>query len=227
MKLLVVEDEHKIAFALKRGLEYEGYVSDVAHDSDQAFALLQSGDYDVLILDWMIPGRHNGIELCREIRRAGNQAGILLLTARNTIGDRVTGLDSGADDYLAKPFAFEELLARVRALLRRPKDFSGITLSLGSLTVDTVHKTVTRVGKSVEITAKEYALLVYLVQANGRVVSKKELMDHIWSDEYRPLPNTIEAFIKRLREKIDRPFPKEPALIQTQRGFGYRLEAGL
>lgn len=220
MRILVVEDEVKIANSLQRGLEAEGYVVDVAYDGDQAEVLASSTEYDGAILDWMIPGKYDGPGLIKLWRERGDQTPLLLLTAKASIGDRVAGLDSGADDYLPKPFSFDELLARVRALLRRPKAHQGNVLSLGPLALDVAAKTVHVDGKLVHITAREFQLLEYLLRHAGEVISKERLLTHIWADEDRPQPNTVETFVGHLRKKLK----PHDGLIVTVRGYGYRLE---
>lgn len=217
MRLLIIEDEVKIAHSLQRGLNAEGYVCDVAYDSDQAEVLAQSTDYDLIIVDWMIPGKMDGPELIKKWRSKGNSAPMLLLTARGSIGDRVSGLDSGADDYLPKPFSFDELLARVRALLRRPKAHSGHKLISGNVEVDLVAKTVNVGGKNIHITAKEFQLLEYLMSNSGEVLSKERLLTHVWADEDRVQLNTVETFIAHLRKKMK----GASDFIETVRGYGY------
>lgn len=217
MKILVVEDEVKIASSLQKGLRAEGYVVDVAYDGDQAEAMLSSDAYDLVLLDWMIPGTYDGPALVELWRGRGEQAPILMLTARGTIGDRVEGLDAGADDYLSKPFSFDELLARVRALLRRPKAHTGSALKVGDITLDSVAKTVTRKGEPVHLTAKEFQLVEYLMHHKGEVLSKDQLLDHVWADEMRVQHNTVETFVANVRKKIG-----EDA-IETVRGHGYKV----
>jgi two-component system OmpR family response regulator len=217
MKILVVEDEVKIAGGLQKGLRAEGYVVDVAYDGDQAEAMLGGDAYDLVLLDWMIPGTYDGPALVELWRGRGEQAPILMLTARGTIGDRVEGLDAGADDYLAKPFAFDELLARTRALLRRPKAHTGTTLKAGDISLDNVAKTVTKGGKPVHLTAKEFQLVEYLMHHKGEVLSKDQLLDHVWADETRVQHNTVETFVANVRKKIG-----ENA-IGTVRGHGYKV----
>ncbi|HSX08438.1 MAG TPA: response regulator transcription factor [Candidatus Saccharimonadales bacterium] len=219
MKILVVEDEEKIAGSLVKGLQAEGYVVDVAHDGDAAETLAEATSYDLVLLDWMIPGRHDGPGLVRLWREAHQQMPILMLTARTSIGDRVNGLDAGADDYLSKPFSFDELLARVRALLRRPKAHEGSTLAAQGLTLDTVAKVVTKKDKPVHVTAKEFQLLEYLLRHKGEVVSKDQLLDHVWADDERVQHNTVETFIANLRKKIG----TDDEVIQTVRGYGYKI----
>ncbi|HEX8762733.1 MAG TPA: response regulator transcription factor [Candidatus Saccharimonadales bacterium] len=219
MRILVVEDEVKIAKSLEKGLVSEGYVIDVAFDGDAAETLAAANNYDLILLDWMIPGRHDGPGLVQLWRSEGEQAPILMLTARTTIGDRVEGLDAGADDYLAKPFSFDELLARVRALLRRPKAHGSNTLESGGLKLDVVAKTVTVEDKPVHLTAKEFQLVEYLLRHKGEVVSKDQLLDHVWEDEERVQHNTVETFIANVRKKIG----TGDSLIQTVRGYGYKV----
>lgn len=201
MKILVVEDEVKIAGSLQKGLRAEGYVVDVAYDGDQAEAMLGGDAYDLVLLDWMIPGTYDGPALVELWRGRGEQAPILMLTARGTIGDRVEGLDAGADDYLSKPFSFDELLARTRALLRRPKAHTGSSLKVGDITLDSVAKTVMRKGEPVHFTAKEFQLVEYLMYHKGEVLSKDQLLDHVWADETRVQHNTVETFVANVRKK--------------------------
>jgi two-component system OmpR family response regulator len=217
MRLLVVEDEEKLAQSLQRGLAAEGYVVDVCYDADQAELLGMSTEYDVIILDWMIPGKTDGPGLIKIWRENEKQFPILLLTARGTIGDKVTGLDAGADDYLSKPFSFDELLARVRALLRRPKQHSGTSIEIKGISLDVISKSVTVNGKHLHITAKEFQLLEYLMRHNGEVLSKERLLSHVWSDEDRVQHNTVETFIAHLRKKLG----KAGDVIETVRGYGY------
>lgn len=220
MRILVVEDEVKIAKSLEKGLSTEGYIVDVAYDSDAAATLADANTYDLVLLDWMIPGKYDGPGLIQLWREAGEQAPILMLTARSTIGDRVVGLDAGADDYLPKPFSFDELLARVRALLRRPRAHGGNILKSDNLLLDVVAKTVDVDGRSVHLTAKEFQLVEYLLRHKGEVISKDQLLDHVWADEERVQHNTVETFIANVRKKIG----GGDAIIHTVRGYGYKVD---
>ena len=222
MLILIVEDEQKIANALKRGLEQEHYAVDVAYDGKEGLSLALTQAYDLIILDRMLPGGFDGSEICQLVRAKGVHVPILLLTARNQLGDRISGLDSGADDYLAKPFAFEELLARMRALLRRPEPVQSNLLAVGDLRMDTTKYEVTRAGKPLNVSSKEYSLLEYLMRHPGRIMSKSSIIAHVWDYDADILPNTVEVYIGYLRNKIDKPF-NLPPLLQTVRGFGYKL----
>jgi len=222
MRILVVEDEHKIANAIRRGLEQESFAVDVAYDADEGLSSALTREHDLIILDRMLPGLIEGLDVCREIRAEGIHTPILMLTAKDKISDKVAGLNSGADDYLVKPFAFEELLARVRALLRRPQDNLGTVLQLDDLQLDTTSYAVTRAGQRISLSSREYALLEYLLRNQNRVLSKNNIIGHIWDYDADILPNTVEVYIGYLRHKIDRPF-KGPQLIHTVRGFGYKL----
>ena len=219
MRVLVVEDEPKIAQAIKRGLEAETFSVDVVEDGDSGLSYGRSAEYDIIVLDWMLPGSLDGQAVCAALRAEGVKTPILMLTARDATEHKVAGLNAGADDYLAKPFAFDELVARLHALLRRPRNLLGKTIVAGNLTLDPVAKDVRFQQTSIELTAKEFALLEYLMRRAGTVVSKDELITHVWSDEDDILPNTVEVYIGYLRNKIDRPFGAD--VIQTKRGFGY------
>ncbi|MEO8784880.1 MAG: response regulator transcription factor [Candidatus Saccharimonadales bacterium] len=222
MKILIVEDEHKIANALKQGLEQESYAVDVAYDGDQGLANALEGDYDLILLDRMLPGSIDGLELCRQVRKHKNHTPILMLTAKDGVSDRVIGLDSGADDYLVKPFAFEELLARVRSLLRRPHDSASPILQVGDLTLDPADFVVQRANTEISLSKREFALLEYLMRNKGRILSKQKIIDHVWDFDADILPNTVEVYMGYLRSKIDKPF-KGRDLIKTVRGFGYKM----
>lgn len=221
MRILVVEDEPKIASSIKRGLEQEGFSVDVVEDGDSGLSYAESGDYDVLVLDWMLPGSIDGKTICERLRAGGSALPILMLTARDSVGAKVAGLNGGADDYLAKPFAFDELVARVHALLRRPADVQHTKLSIGKLSLEPATKAVRYGTKTIRLTAKEFSLLEYLLRHKGRVVSKDELITHVWSDDDDILPNTVEVYVGYLRNKIDRPFKQ--ATVETIRGFGYKI----
>lgn len=222
MKILLVEDEHKIARAIKLGFKQERAVVDIAYDGDEGLSAALGDNYDAIILDRMLPGGMDGVEICRAIRANGIQTPIIILTAKAQIKDKVTGLNAGADDYLTKPFSFEELLARVRAVLRRPQDTLSNVLQIEDLTLDTISYDVTRNGHSIKLSNTEFSLLEYLMRNYGRVLSKANIINHVWDFDADVLPNTVEAYIGYLRNKIDKPFDG-PELIQTVRGFGYRL----
>jgi two-component system, OmpR family, response regulator len=221
MRILVVEDEPKIAAAVKRGLEQEAFSVDVVDDGDSGLSYGLSGDYDAIILDWMLPGSIDGKAVCEQLRQKDTKTPILMLTARDSVGAKVAGLNGGADDYLAKPFAFDELIARIHALLRRPAALDQTKLSAGKLSLEPVTKIVVYGNKKVHLTAKEFSLLEYLLRHKGRVISKDELITHVWSDDDNILPNTVEVYIGYLRNKIDRPF--KSGLVTTVRGFGYKI----
>ncbi len=216
MRILVIEDEHKIANSIKRGFEQETWATDVAYDGEEGYDLASTEDYDVIVLDLMLP-KMPGIEICKKLRKAGNHTPILMLTARGAVGDRVEGLNSGADDYLVKPFAFEELLARVRALVRRPKETQSSELRVNDLVLNTNTFEVKKNGKNIELSRKEFAILEYLMRNSGKVVSKENIIAHVWNYEADILPNTVEVFVGYLRDKLGND------LIHTVRGFGYKV----
>lgn len=222
MRILVVEDEHKIARAVAKALEQESYAVDVAYDGDEGYAMATTEPYDVAIIDRMIPGEYDGIGIITAMREAKIHTPVLLLTALGTTADKTKGLDSGADDYLVKPFALAELLARVRALMRRPPEQKGTVLKAGDLELDTTTFTVTRGGKDINLTSKEFALLEYLLRNQGRPSSKENIVAHVWDYDADILLNTVEVYIKYLRAKIDEPF--DMPLIKTVRGFGYKID---
>ena len=222
MRLLVIEDERKIARVITESLKREKYAVDVAYDGEEGFNLADSQPYDLLIVDRMLPGLE-GKEIVKKLRENGKNMPILFLTALSTTEDKTLGLDVGADDYLTKPFAIDELLARVRALLRRPPIQQPDILKIDDLKIDKQQQTVTRAGKNIDLTSKEYALLEYLMQHSNQILSKETLIDHVWDFDADILPNNVEAYIKNLRQKIDKPFKKQ--LIKTVRGFGYRIES--
>ncbi len=222
MRILLVEDEPQISDFVARGLAENGYSVDVARDGEEAVAWPSVADFDVIILDLMIPSI-DGIEVCRTLRRQGVQTPILMLTARDTVEERVRGLDSGADDYLIKPFAFAELLARARALSRREPVTLGTELQVGDLFLDTTKRLVARAGVTVELTAKEFALLEYLMRHPKQVLSRTVIAEHVWNYDFDNVTNVIDVHVKNLRKKIDEGF--EPKLIHTVRGAGYRISA--
>ncbi|HSX53600.1 MAG TPA: response regulator transcription factor [Patescibacteria group bacterium] len=221
MRVLVVEDEHKIANAIKRGLELETYAVDVSYDGDEGLRTALADDYDLIILDRMLPGSKDGIDICKQLRDEGKHMPILMLTAKDQIRDRVSGLNAGADDYLVKPFAFEELLARMRALMRRPQDTNSTILKVGDLSLDPVTYEVKRGSTNIQLSRREFALLEYLMRNPGRIIPKETIINHVWNFDADILPNTVEVYMGYLRNKIDKPF-KTP-LLQTARGFGYKL----
>lgn len=223
MRLLLIEDEHKIANALKKALQRESYAVDVSYDGDDGYAMATTEPYDVMIIDRMIPGEYDGTAIVKELRTSGNHTPVLLLTALGSTTDKTTGLDAGADDYLVKPFALEELLARVRALVRRSKTVDPTILTAGDLSLNTTTFEVVRAGEIISLTNKEYALLEFLLRNQGRPLSKETIINHVWDYDANILPNTVEVFIKYLRKKIDKK-PYTP-LIHTVRGFGYKLQA--
>ena len=221
MRILLIEDDVAIARSLKEGLEDETYAVDVAHDGDEGYRTATADDYDAIILDIMLPSM-NGYEVCQALRQDGKRTPILMLTARDAEHDIVKGLDMGADDYLAKPFSFEVLLARLRAILRRPNEKLGEVLRVGDLTLDPSLKKVTRASQEISLTIKEYGVLEYLMRNTGKVLSKEQIIAHVWDFDADVLPNNVELFIMFLRRKVDKPFGKK--LIHTVPGFGYKLE---
>lgn len=223
MRILLVEDEPNAARMLAKGLREEAYAVDVAGDGERALELAYLNDYDLIILDVMLPGK-DGFDVCRDLRTAGSAVPVMMLTARDAVEDRVEGLDSGADDYLLKPFEFEELLARVRALLRRKPALYREVIVVADLSMDTRARRVSRGGKELDLTGKEFALLEYLVRHAGEVVGRAEISEHVWDQSYDPFSKVIDVFIQRLRRKVDEGHPVK--LIRTRRGEGYVLTAG-
>jgi DNA-binding response OmpR family regulator len=221
MRILIVEDEHKIASAIKRGLEQQSYAVDVSYDADDGLSMATTEPYDLIILDRMLPGSMDGIGILRTLRQQNNHTPVLLLTAKDRVLDRAEGLNAGADDYLVKPFAFIELIARVRALLRRSPQSADTAIVYSDLVLDTVTKTVERDGKHITLTSKEFALLEYLMHNPDRIIAKDMLMQHVWNYDADILPNTVEVYIGYLRGKIDKPFKSSKPLLHTRRGFGY------
>ena len=224
-KILLVEDDPSTAEFIAAGLTEEGFVVDQAATGRDGLFLATDGSYHCIVLDRMLPGTDikDGVELCTRIRSEGVSTPVLMLTARGTIGDKVEGLNSGADDYLVKPFSFDELTARVRALLRRPKSTTGTVLKAGNLELDPISYTVSRAGQPLQLSHKEFQVLEYFMHHPGQIITKDSLIAHIWNEDADVLPNTVEVYIGYLRGKVDRPFPNEQPLIHTIRGFGYRL----
>lgn len=222
MRILVVEDEHKIANSIKKGLEIEKYAADVAFTGTDGYDLASTEEYDLIILDLMLPDM-SGIDICKKLREKSIHTPILILTAKGQINDKVLGLDAGADDYMTKPFSFEELLARVRALVRRPKDLLNTLLVLDDLSLDPKTFQVIRSGKEVKLTSKEFSLLEYFLRNPNKILTKDQITSHVWDYDADILPNTIEVYIKNLRNKIDAPFKNSTPLLRTMRGFGYML----
>jgi two-component system OmpR family response regulator len=222
VRVLIVEDAARMATLLRRGLQEEGYAVDIAGNGEDAVWMATEQPYDVIVLDLMLPDI-DGFEVCRRIRAADRGASVLMLTARDAVEDRVRGLDAGADDYLTKPFAFPELLARVRALVRRAPQERPPVLVVDDLTLDPATKTVERGTTTLSLTPKEFALLEYFMRYPGEVLTRTRLIDHVWDFAYDGDSNVVEVYVRYLREKIDRPFKRDT--IETVRGVGYRLRA--
>ena len=223
MKLLIIEDEHKIANLIKQGLEQEHFTVDVAYDGTSGFDFASSEPYDAIILDRLLPGM-DGLEICKKLREQNNHVPIIMLTAKGQVADRVEGLNSGADDYLTKPFAFEELLARIRAVLRVKNTASSTVLKVGSLALDMITHKVTRDSKTIDLSSKEYALLEYLMRNPGAVVTRTMISEHVWDINFETFTNVIDVYINYLRNKIDQGFKTK--MIHTVRGRGYTLKKG-
>jgi DNA-binding response OmpR family regulator len=220
MRLLLVEDDSRIARLVAKGLREEAYAVDIATTGEDALYQADINTYDLIVLDVMIPSP-DGFEVCRRLRASGKRMPILMLTARDAVEDRITGLDHGADDYLTKPFEFRELLARLRALLRRSGELRPPQIAVADLVLDTAAQTVSRGGRAIPLTAKEYALLEFLARNAGRVVGRAEIAEHVWDETFDPFSNLIEVYVNRVRRKIDTPSRKP--LLQTRRGAGYVL----
>jgi len=221
MRILVVEDDSRIAAFVAKGLRENSYAVDVASDGDEAIYMASINAYDLFILDINLP-RKDGFEICSELRETGNKKPILMLTARDAIDDRVSGLDTGADDYLVKPFEFRELLARLRALLRRQSEVRTPKIVIADLEIDTISQNVRRGAKQIDLTTKEYSLIEFLALNKGKVVGREEISEHVWDDTFDPFSNLIEVYIKRLRKKLDEGYALQ--LIHTRRGSGYILD---
>lgn len=224
MRILLVEDDARVASFIRRGLREEHYTVDVAGDGEEALFLAQTGEYDLLILDLLLPKR-NGLDVLKALRADRMTTPVLVLTAKDELRDKVAGLDAGADDYLTKPFGFEELLARVRALLRRPGSLVNTVLRVGDLEMDALKHRVTRGGRELVLTHHEYALLEFLLRHPNQVVTRTMLAEHVWEHDFDPLSNVIDVHIARLRRKIDDHFT--PKLLQTIRGSGYMLQVSV
>jgi two-component system, OmpR family, response regulator len=222
MRALVVEDEAKMAALIRRGLVEEGYAADVARTGEEAIWMARATPYDAIVLDVMLPGR-DGISVCRELREAGVWSPILMLTARDGVEDRVAGLDGGGDDYLTKPFSFAELLARLRALVRRGSPERPAVLRAGSLRLDPATRDARRGERKIDLSAKEFALLETFMRRPDEVLSRLDLLEHAWDYAYENRSNVVDVYVRYLREKIDRPFGVES--IETVRGAGYRFRA--
>lgn len=217
MKILVVEDEHKIASSLKRGLELEKHIVDVAYDGEEGFDLASAEKYDVILLDLMLP-KKTGEEVSRQLRKEGNHTPIIMLTAKGDLEDKLSGFDNGADDYLVKPFAFEELLARIKAVVRRPKTITNSEFKVKDLVINTDTYEVKKSGKNIQLSKKEYTILELLLKNQGKVVSKDNIISYAWDYDADVLPNTVEVFVGYLRGKVGRD------IIKTVRGFGYKID---
>jgi DNA-binding response OmpR family regulator len=224
MRLLLSEDEPRVAHFITKGLREQGYAVDIAEDGEEALYKISINEYDLIILDVMLP-RKNGFAVCKELRNLHIKIPILMLTARDTIEDRVKGLDSGADDYLSKPFDFKELLARVRALLRRARDLRPESLEVTDLILNTTSHKVTRAGRHISLTAKEYSLLEFFMLREGKLVNRQEIAEHVWDENFDPFSNVIDVYVRRLRKKIDEGFDR--VLIHTRRGEGYIFSADM
>ena len=222
MRILIIEDDRKIANAIKKGFEQESYAVDVSYDGKDGFGSAMTIEYDAIILDRMLP-EIDGIKVCQALRDKHINTPILILTAKDQTRDKIEGLNAGADDYLVKPFAFEELLARVRALLRRPKNVTTDILKIADLTLNRFNFEVKRNNKLIKLSSREFALLEYLMRNPNRILTKDNIIAHVWDYDADVLPNTVEVYIGYLRNKIDKPFPKNKMLIHTARGFGYKI----
>ncbi len=222
MYLLLIEDDAQVAAVVERGLKEAGHRAEVVHDGMEGLARAEAGNHDLILLDILLPGM-DGLEICKRLRAHGVRTPILMITARDAVSDRVRGLDAGADDYLVKPFAVEELLARVRALSRRAVDgMEGETLKVGDLTLDLATHEVRRASNVIELTAKEFSLLAYLMRHSGRVLTKDQIIDHVWGYDSEVVSNVVEIYIHYLRDKVDRGFPRP--LLRTVRGVGYTIK---
>jgi heavy metal response regulator len=220
MRIFLVEDDKRIANFVAKGLRENSYAVDVAADGKEAVYQASVNDYDVIVLDVMLPGK-DGLEICRELRKQHINTPVLMLTARDAVEDKIAGLDTGADDYLTKPFEFGELLARLRALMRRKDIVRASKIVIDDLEIDTISQKVKRGGNEIALTAKEYALLEYLAREKGKVIGRAEIAEHVWDENFDAFSNLIDVYVKRLRSKMDEGFDAQ--LIQTRRGAGYVL----
>jgi two-component system copper resistance phosphate regulon response regulator CusR len=221
MRILIVEDDRKVGAFLQKGMKEEQYAVDVCRDGEEAVEWASINSYDVIVLDIMLP-KKDGFAVCRELRQKGMLTPILMLTAKDSVEDKVSGLTEGADDYLTKPFSFEELLARIRALLRRTQDYKTKALRVGDLELDLIKRQATRAGKQIPLSGKEYALLEYLMRNKGRVVTESMIVEHVWDMNYEGTSNIVNVYINYLRKKIDSEF--EVKLVRTIRGHGYTID---
>ncbi|MBU0648476.1 response regulator transcription factor [Patescibacteria group bacterium] len=220
MKILVIEDEKRITSFIRKGLQYESYTVDIAYDGNVGYEKARDTSFDLIVLDLMLPGM-SGIEICRKIRDEGLTTPVIMLTAKDSVDDKVKGLDAGADDYLVKPFAFKELLARVRSLLRRGDSVKNTVLKVGNLELDPSSREVKRNGKEVELSRKEYSLLEYMMRNSNQVLTRTMIAEHVWDYDFDSFTNTIDVYIRYLRKKVDE--GEENRLIKTVRGVGYKI----
>lgn len=220
MRILLVEDEIKLGKALKSGLELEGYAVDLLHTYEDGLAYGETEEYDIYLLDRMLPDGKDGLDILKYLRSIGKDIPALFMSAKGEVEDKIIGLDSGGDDYIVKPFSFDELTARVRALVRRPNKVANSVIKLDDLEIDTVNKQVKLKGKSIKLSRKEYAILEYLALHFGQVINKEQIIKHVWDFDADILPNTVEVFIRGIRKKLDN---NGPSVIETIRGFGYRI----
>lgn len=223
MKILLIEDDHRISSSVRKGLEQESFIVDVAFNGETGLDMALGNGFDVIVLDLMLP-LMDGLEVCKQLRLKSNETPVLMLTAKSEISDKVTGLNIGADDYLAKPFSFDELLARVKALGRRSRNTSSEVITIGDLQLDKNTFVVKRANQQIELSKKEFLLLEFLMKNKNKTVTKDQIINKVWEFDTDILPNTVEVFIGYLRNKVDKPFKKSGLLIKTVRGFGYKIE---
>lgn len=223
MRILVVEDEIRVAQAIKRSLEAKNYLVDIVRESSAGLTRARQPKYELIILDLMLPGPYNGLDICRQLRTEAISTPILMLTALGEVSDKVEGLTTGADDYLAKPFSIKELIARVGVLLKRPKKHLGSILTVDGLELNTETFSAYRNGQLIKLSTREFKLLNYLMHHKNQIISKNQIIDHVWNAEAIILPNTVEVYMGYLRKKIDKAFSDQPKLIHTIFGFGYKI----